>query len=309
MAGNRLVGIGIAVAALLAVVGGVGFLRAADNTSGSTTVSAAALATGSQPGSLSSSSPAQQEQEKPWLGVMVAQTPDGVTIAQVIADSPADAAGLQRSDVIKAVNGTAVETPQEFRDQLDDKNVGDTVTLAISHDGQAQDISVTLEAQPEPLPRAIPLLPELEGIPSDELFSHVQGGEFNYTDEQGNPLTVTIDVGTVASVDTGAKTLTLNLNAGGTKTYTVEDDDLICRGGLSDLEEGDNVTVMTVNDDVRAVVRGVGPLLPGLNGGHRFGFERGPVGRFGEWRQERRGPMIPQEAPEEAPAPGSGTGL
>jgi len=307
MAGNRLVGIGIAVAALLAVVGGVGFLRAADNTSGSTTVSAAALATGSQLGSLSSSSPAQQEQEKPWLGVYFVRSSDGVTIAYVIADSPADKADLKRGDVIKAVNGTAVETPQEFRDQLDVKNVGDTISLSISRDGQTQDVSVTLEARPEPLPVANPLLPELEGIPADELFSHVQGGQFNFTDEQGNPLTVTIDVGTVASVDAEAKTLTLNLNAGGSKTYTVEDKAIGAK--LSDLNEGDQVAVMRVGDDVRAVVRGVGPLLPGLNGGHRFGFERGPVGRFGEWRQERRGPMMPQQAPEEAPAPGSGTGL
>jgi membrane-associated protease RseP (regulator of RpoE activity) len=310
MAGNRLVGIGIAVAALLAVVGGVGFLRAADNSSGSTTVSAAALATGSQPGSLSSSSPAQQEQEKPWLGVYFVRSSDGVTIAYVIADSPADKADLKRGDVIKAVNGTAVETPQEFRDQLKDKQVGDTVTLNIDRDGQTLDVSVTLEAQPEPLSPAIPLLPELEGIPADGLFSHVQGGQFNFTDEQGNPLTVTIDVGTVASVNSGAGTLTLNLNAGGSKTYTVDDEDI---GGdkLSDLEQGDKVAVMRVGDDVRAVVRGVGPLLPGLGRGpgHGFGFEGGPRGRFGEWGGEYGGPMMPQQAPEEAPVPGSGTGL
>jgi membrane-associated protease RseP (regulator of RpoE activity) len=231
---------------------------------------------------------------------MVAQTPDGVTIAQVIADSPADAAGLQRSDVIKAIDGTEVGNVTEFRDQLKDKQVGDTVTLNIDRDGQTLDVSVTLEAQPEPLSPAIPMLPELEGIPTD-----VQGGEFNFTDEQGNPFTVTIDVGTVASVDAEAKTLTLNLNAGG-KTYTVEDKAIGAK--LSDLEQGDKVAVMRVGDDVRAVVRGVGPLLPGLNGGHGFGCGRGHMGQFGEWRQERGGQMMPQEAPE-APAPGSGTGL
>jgi membrane-associated protease RseP (regulator of RpoE activity) len=254
-----------------------------------------------------------QQQEKAWLGVLFARTPDGLTIAQVIAESAADKAGLKRSDVIKAVNGTAVETVQELRDQIKDKNVGDTVTLSIERDGQAQDVSVTLEAQPEPLSPAIPLLPELEGIPTDELFSHVQGGQFNFTDEQGNPFTVTIDVGTVASVDAEAKTLTLDLNAGGSKTYTVDDEDLGAK--LSDLEEGDNVAVMRVGDDVRAVVRGVGPLLPGLGRGRGFGCGRDHMGRFDGWRGEQRGPMMPQwapgeipeEAPEEAPAPSSGT--
>jgi membrane-associated protease RseP (regulator of RpoE activity) len=286
----RAVGIGLLAALVVAAVAGVLVFRAVDSGS------SASAAPGAQE---------QQQQEKAWLGVYFVRAADGVSIAYVIADSPADTAGLKRGDVIKAVDGTAVETPQEFRDQLKDKQVGDTVTLNIDRDGQTQDVSVTLEARPEPLAPAIPLLPELEGIPADELLGHVQGGQFNFTDEQGNPLTVTIDVGTVASVDTGVKTLTLNLNAGGSKTYTVEDEDLGAK--LSDLNEGDRVAVMRVGDDVRAVVRGVGPLVPGLGRGRGFGCGRGHMGRFGEWQDGYGGPMMPQEAPEEAPA--SGTGL
>jgi hypothetical protein len=283
MAKNRLVRAGIAVVALLAVVGGVSFLIAAADSSGSGAVSTLALATESQSSSPSSSSAAQEIEQQAWLGVMLTQTPDGLTIAQVIADSPADAAGLQRGDVIQAVDETEVANVSEFRDQLSDKAVGDSVTLTISRDGQAQDVAVTLEAQPEALPRAIPLLPELEGIPSDELFGHILGGEFNLTDEAGNPVTVVLETGTVASVDADAGTLTVDLNASGTKTYTVEDDDVICRGGLADLEQGDDVTVMTVNDDVRAVFPGGGlPFLPGLGAKHRgFGFGRGPIGDEG----------------------------
>ena len=288
---SRVVRIGLLAALAVAAVAGVLVFRAVGDGS------SASAAPGAQD--------QQQQQEKAWLGVLFARTPDGLTIAQVIADSAADKAGLKRSDVIKAVNSTAVETVQELRDQLKDKNVGDTITLSIERDGQAQDVSVTLEAQPEPLSPAIPLLPELEGIPADELFGHVQGGQFNFTDEQGNPFTVTIDVGTVASVDAEAKTLTLDLNTGGSKTYTVDDEDLGAK--LSDLEEGDNVAVMRVGDDVRAVVRGVGPLLPGLGRGRGFGCGRDHMGRFDGWRGEQRGPMMPQWAPEEAPAPSSGT--
>jgi membrane-associated protease RseP (regulator of RpoE activity) len=241
-----------------------------------------------------------QNQESPWLGVHFVQAADGLTAASVIADSPADAAGLQRGDVITAVDGTAVETPQDFRDLLEAKAVGDTITLSITRDGQTQDVSVTLEAKPEALAPAIPLLPELEGIAADELFSHVQGGQFNFTDEQGNLLTLTVDAGTVASVDTTAGTLTLNLNAGGSKTYTVEDDDMGVN--LSDLKEGDRVAVMRVGDDVRAVVHGVGPLLPGLGRGHGFGRGGGHMGPVGEWAG---GAMMPEEAPDS----GASTGL
>jgi len=318
MAVNRLVRAGIVVVALLAAVGGVGFLIAATASSGSTALSAAAPATESQSGSLSSSSAAQAEEQKPWLGVMLALTPDGVTIAQVIADSAADAAGLQRGDVIQAVDGTQVANVSEFRDQLADKSVGDTVTLSISRDGQAQDVAVTLEAQPEALPQAIPLLPELEGIPSDELFGHILGGQFNLTDEAGNPVAVVLEAGTVASVDANAGTLTVDLNAGGSKTYTVEDSDLVCRGGgLSDLQEGDNVTVMTVNDDVRAVLPGGGlPFLPGMGGKHgRFGFGHGGFGNrgfedggFGNPGFENGG-FGRYSGPAAAPNAASGTGL
>jgi hypothetical protein len=108
----------------------------------------------------------------------------------------------------------------------------------------------------------------------------------------------------------------VNLNAGGTKTYTVDDSAL--GASLSNLSEGDNVAVMSVGDDVRAVVPGVGLMLPGL-GGRGFGFGRGHMGRFGgfgggfmepsgDWKNG--GPMMPQdETPQAAPTPGSSTGL
>jgi len=274
MTKSRALRVGWLAALVVVAAAGVLFLRAID------TGSSASAAPVAQDGQV------QQDSEQPWLGMHLIQGADGLTISYVIADSPADDAGLQRGDVITPVDGTAVETPQDFRDTLDAKSVGDTVALSIDRDGQTLDVSVTLEARPEALAPAIPLLPELEGIAADELFGHFQGGQFNYTDASGNAVTVVVEAGTVASVDADTGTLTVNLNAGGTKTYTVEDDDVIGRGGdLSELEEGDNVTVTTVNDDVRAVLAGGGlGFLPGLGGGGRHGgpgFGHGPMGATG----------------------------
>ena len=299
MLNSRVARFGLLAVLVALVLGGVLVFRAID------TGSNASAAPGAQQNQ-------NQNQQTPWLGVYFVRASGGVTIAYVIADSPADTAGLQRGDVIKAVDGTTIETAKDFRDQIAGKAVGDTVTLSIDRNGQTQDVTATLEARPEPLSPAIPLLPELEGIPANELFGHVQGGQFNFTDEQGNPFTVTIDVGTVASVDTGAKTLTVDLNAGGTKTYTVDDTDLGAK--LSNLSEGDQVAVMSVGNDVRAVVPGVGPMLPGLNG-HGFGFGRGHMRGFdfgGGPMEKFHGFMMPNdESPETAPTPGSSssTGL
>jgi membrane-associated protease RseP (regulator of RpoE activity) len=298
MTKSRALRVGWLAALVVVAAAGVLFLRAID------TGSSASAAPVAQDGE------DQQDSANPWLGVHLVQAAGGLTIAYVIADSPADTAGLQPGDIIVAVDGTAVETPQDFRDALADKSVGDTVTLSISRDGQAQDVAVTLEGQPEALAPAIPLLPELEGIAADELFSHFQGGEFDYTDADGNIVTVVVEAGTVGSVSADTGTLTVNLNAGGTKTYTVEDDDLICRGGdLSDLGEGDNVTVMTVNDDVRAVLTGGGlGFLPGLGGGGRHGGGFGRGGPFGPGGFENGGDSS-YFLPDAAPGAASGTGL
>ncbi len=286
MVKSRVVPIGVLAALAIAVVAGVLVFRAID------TGSSASAAPGAQT--------TQQQTTTPWLGVLFTPRSSGLTIAAVIADSPADKAGLQAGDIIKAVDGTSVATQKDLRTQIDGKAVGDTVTLTIDRGGQTQDVSVTLEAKPTALTAGIPLLPELQGIPQDQLFSHFQGGQFNFTDEQGNSITVTIDAGTVASVDTTNNTLTVNLNAGGSKTYTVGSNAIGV--SLSDLQQGDNVVVVSVGNDVRAIAQGLGGLLPGLHMGHGF---RG--GRMGQFDGFDGGSMMPQVVP--ANPTSSGTGL
>ena len=263
----------LAVALLaLGVAAGVVAIRATDHSS-----SALAAAQGQEDILSSSSSPQDStpDEQKPWLGATVVRTPDGLTISSVIADSPADKAGLKRGDVIKAVDGTAVSDMAALLNALKDKKPGDTVTFSITRDGAAQDITVTVEARPEALPGYYPVFPELNGIPRDQLFSHMLGGSFQFTDKDNQTHTVTLDLGTVTAVDTSAKTITVQLNSGGDpQTYTITDDVLTAPEDLAQFESGDKVIVISVDGSLRAVSKGPGCPLPffGKGSGHRGGM-------------------------------------
>jgi membrane-associated protease RseP (regulator of RpoE activity) len=268
------------VAALaLILIGTLGGLYAAGVFSGGGSSSTAAAASQGQAG-VSSTANANQDNTSPsdqsvYLGVQLTQTPDGPTIASVIADSPADKAGLKRGDVIKAINGTSVSNLQAVRDALTGKKPGDTVTVSITRDGNAQDVTVTLEAPPTPLQQAHPVLPELNGIPRDELFSHLLGGSFQFTDKDGKTHTASVDLGTVTSVDANAKTVSVDLNSGGSKEYTISGDVTTVPSDLTQFANGDHVTIISVDGNLRALVKGPGLGVPffGGRGGPCLGGE------------------------------------
>jgi len=227
--------------------------------------------------------------ETPWLGAQIARTADGLTVSAVIADSPAEKAGLQRGDVIKAVDGTQVSDMQALLNALKNKKPGDSVTLSITRGGNAQDITATLEARPAPLPSANPILPELNGIPQDQLFSHILGGSFQFKDSNNNSHTATVDLGTVTGVDANAKTITADLNAGGSKTYTIGDGVITIPTDLSRFQTGDNVAAISVDGNLRLLAKNPGSLLSlgkggcrgGMRGGQGFGMMPGIFGGKG----------------------------
>jgi len=221
-----------------------------------------------------------QEEQAPWLGIQVVRTPDGLTVSFVIADSPADKAGLKRNDVITAVDGNAVSDMEALLNALEGKQPGDTVALSIARDGNAQDVTVTLEARPQPLPRDNPIFPELNGIARDEMFSHMLGGSFDFTDQDGNEHTATVDPGTVTAVDATAKTISVDLNSGGQQTYTISEGVLTFPDDLAQFQADDRVSIISVDGELRAISKGPGGMLPffGKGGGHHGGM-RGFDGR------------------------------
>lgn len=70
----------------------------------------------------------------------------GIVIVRVVPDSPAAAAGLQRGDILLAIDESETNTLMDVRTAITDKAEGDTVTLSISRGGNAQTLTATLGA-------------------------------------------------------------------------------------------------------------------------------------------------------------------
>jgi len=274
---------------------------------------AVALAADASPfssGSESGPTP-QDDGERPWLGVFAlpSHRVDGVALVWVAKDGPADQAGLERGDVITAVDGEPVTRLRELRSALADRLAGDTVTLTVikggatEPDGESSDVKVTLGTRPSHEEirerfeeRSEELGERFEGLwerteefrqelreRSQQRFDRFLGAEFSFLDDEGETVTVAIDAGEVKSVS--AASLTVILNSGEDKTYTVGDDSHL----PDDLAEGDQVVVVSVNGELKAVRRADGLGLFGA------------MGRFQSF--SGLGQLLPSVFGEEAPEP------
>lgn len=92
---------------------------------------------------------AQADDETPWLGVAVRDTDDGVTITNVVPDSPADDAGLAEGQVIVAVDETEIETSEMLVDVIRSYAPGDEVVLTVLDGDEAREITVALAELPD----------------------------------------------------------------------------------------------------------------------------------------------------------------
>ncbi|MDH3891242.1 MAG: PDZ domain-containing protein [candidate division Zixibacteria bacterium] len=95
-----------------------------------------------------------------WLGV-VTQSVDydlaeafdldikyGVIVNELVEDSPAEEVGLEIDDIIVAVDGEEVTDYDDLVDLLDERKVGDQVTISLFRDGEKIDVSVELAERP-----------------------------------------------------------------------------------------------------------------------------------------------------------------
>jgi serine protease Do len=68
----------------------------------------------------------------------------GVEITMVDQDAPAGKAGLKEHDVILTLNGTAVESVEQFRRMIHETPAGRVISLGISRNGQPMTVKVQL---------------------------------------------------------------------------------------------------------------------------------------------------------------------
>lgn len=101
-----------------------------------------------------------------WLGVSIQElTPDlakefgvadaqGALVADVLDDSPAAKAKLQRGDVIIAFNGVPVKDPSHLRSMVAETSPDTTSTVTVLRDKDKKDFKVTITELPKDLAKA-----------------------------------------------------------------------------------------------------------------------------------------------------------
>ena len=100
-----------------------------------------------------SKTPSTAVAPSPWLGVRGEPQPDGgrkgVRLTAIAPQSPAEKAGLRpNQDVIVAVDGAPVETPEGLATAIGKHAPGDSVKLLVLGEGKFRDVTVALRAAP-----------------------------------------------------------------------------------------------------------------------------------------------------------------
>ena len=94
---------------------------------------------------------AQDNSSQPFLGITFGSADTGAVVTSVVPNSAAADAGLQRNDIITAVNGDKA-TADTLADMVKSHAVGDTITLDVLRNNQTLNLDVTLQAQPTQMP-------------------------------------------------------------------------------------------------------------------------------------------------------------
>jgi hypothetical protein len=126
-----------------------------------------------------------QEGRRAWLGVYTQSITsdlresldldedEGVVVSGVIDGGPADRAGVRKGDVILSYNSRTIHSSQELSELVADSDVGQTIALRVSRNGQHRTIDVELESRRSgdddawetPVPRMTPRAPAAPRAP------------------------------------------------------------------------------------------------------------------------------------------------
>ncbi len=107
---------------------------------------------------------------RPWLGASlqavtyeIAESfglnrPTGALVTEINPNGPAAAAGLKQGDLISAVDGKMVESPEGFGFRFGTKPIGGTATLTVRHATKTEQLKIALQRAPDtPKPERVVL--------------------------------------------------------------------------------------------------------------------------------------------------------
>ncbi len=83
-----------------------------------------------------------------YMGAQIESSDDGVTLTELLKDSPADQAGLQKGDVVKMINGARIKRVDALLNLLNYFEPGDTVDVSVMRGGAEKVIKLTLGERP-----------------------------------------------------------------------------------------------------------------------------------------------------------------
>jgi cytochrome c biogenesis protein CcmG, thiol:disulfide interchange protein DsbE len=87
----------------------------------------------------------------PWVGIALAPREEGVAIERVIDGTPAARAGLRSGDAVLALDGLSIDTATELISRIQEKGIGQRVTLTVARGGKTLRFDLALEARPDQL--------------------------------------------------------------------------------------------------------------------------------------------------------------
>lgn len=110
---------------------------------------------------------AHKQIDRPWLGIAMAPIDDtmakslglsvgtkGVLVAQVLDGSPAQAAGLERGDVIQKIDGKDITAPDQLRDCVRAHKVSEKLNLFVLRNNQVKAVAVSIGTFPNETAKA-----------------------------------------------------------------------------------------------------------------------------------------------------------
>ncbi|MHC4618300.1 MAG: S1C family serine protease [Planctomycetota bacterium] len=104
----------------------------------------------------------------------------GVRIANVLRDSPADKAGIERDDIIIVFQGRPVTYCRQVADAVRQAAVGAQVSFEVIHQGRRRTVNVKLEPFPGQLDRKYPPEPRMHHSWQPQKFFRLRPGDENW---------------------------------------------------------------------------------------------------------------------------------